>query len=253
MSDSRLPSRLRNAVAIAVMVACVSTAALADGFIQSLPPDGRSATLEFVTELHHNDEWLGWYEGTFKLSLVGTREEEGVVCRWIELEFRVKNSGGPINDEGTDNVEVRKYLIPEVCFTSPDKPPLEHVVRAWVSARGEVVALEKGPDRWEDHWLPALTDRHTAQEADSIELRGQMLKLPDAVSGRTTWEGVVGDQKLESTTEHTYWCHESVPFGVVRARHIMHEEFSSWRSRLVREFLIVDMSEETESALPDHW
>jgi hypothetical protein len=98
--------------------------------IQRLPDDGRWASFRIDSKVKAsgNTQPIDNSPETIKVAVVGSAEEEGVRCRWIEMTI------GREGDKPAD-MEILKLLIPEE-HLGKGKLPLAHIVRAWRQSRG---------------------------------------------------------------------------------------------------------------------
>ncbi|MSR56843.1 MAG: hypothetical protein EXS05_04130 [Planctomycetaceae bacterium] len=193
-------------------------------------------------------------------SLVGTKTENGQVCRWVEMK-----DVHQVNHKEEPNIF--KFLIPEKDLLE-NKKPLESLVRAWGKFNdGDVQELKfNSPDGlpgdphsrfgWHLVIFPGPRQQaETLKESRVVDYQHGRLEIPDARLGRYRAMRRARGANFNFTLsmDSTYWCHSDVPLGV-----------AAWKSRLelrqddmVRpstqfEFVLEDFGTNAKSALPDH-
>jgi hypothetical protein len=116
-----------------------TTAAMADGVIHQLPPDGSWVRFDVAGAGLKSDGAVAVaLKGTMTVKSVGVEQVDGGDCRWIEIETAIefkRGDGPPANQ-----TEILKLLIPAKHFATGQNPRA-HVIRAWKKT-GNGVAVE---------------------------------------------------------------------------------------------------------------
>ena len=225
-----------------ILLSFVAGTARADGLLYQLPKDGTWVAFDY----QENAESMGMKinrKGTLYMSSVGRTTEGEDECRWMEFSFEGTRNG-------TKYTNISKVLIPEK-YLKKGENPLEHMVRGWLTRRGNVRELEKpifGP-RYLPAWLPG-----PLEEVEKLEKQVVESKL-----GKLECEGLTGStvqqfpREFESQRTFHIRLHKKAPFGVVFFRMDSEATRSAQPQRTTTITLkLSDFGEDADSELPDH-
>ena len=233
---------MRSSLNAFVAALCTLTPALlhADGLLYQLPKDGMWVEYDLTQVKIGPDgrEFMG--TGLFRMSSVGAAVENGEKCRWIEMDFQLKEG------EREERV-IAKVLIPEKHLQAGQKP-VDNIVRGWIK-RGnretkQLTEREYGP-------MPVILagPLNDEQKLKPTVLKSKLgeLKCP-GVTGTTVLKE--GDHEIGVTLEIRR--HEKSPFGVVWAKVTMTEDRQARRARGVLTFSLRSIGNTALSELPKH-
>lgn len=210
---------------VASLALCGPTSA--DGLIQQLPKDSSWALFrtEAVKDATQQGGPLKHYEGSLKISSVGTVTVNGEKCRWIEIERTYRQRNEPISDE---RGSVFKVLIAEAQLQKGGTP-LDHVQRGWIAGLGRFGNL--GPR--EIRGVDGMPVPKSAFEADaqflldgpSADARPLEPALIESKLGKLTCAGLAGridtsalpraDNRPAPAVTFEIRLHKDAPFGFV--------------------------------------
>lgn len=194
-----------------------ASAAIGDGLIHRLPPDGAWARFEL--------EWVGpspasllvvLRTGELTVSSVGQTVVAGEQCRWIEIRHITPQNG-------KETVGVQKLLIPEK-YLLAGLNPLEHVIKAWAQhpavngGAPQEITEPKGPKATP---IRALTDMFYGPPVSLSPLEEEVIETREL--GTLSCPGVAARfvltrDNLESVFDYETRLHDKAPFGVVSFR-----------------------------------
>jgi hypothetical protein len=190
------------AATLSVFVLAGSTA-WSDGLVYKLPADGSWVQFDLKAAAGRDGQSRDM-TGTLRVSSVGSSEEDGTKCRWVEIKMTMV-----VGDK--ERVIIAKTLIPENDLQR-GKSPSDNIVRGWIRMRpeGDAVKLtdsNKGP-------LPGFL---SGPLKDSKKLKAAEIKSPlgnlmcEGVSGYVEFKENSNDNRIDFENR----LHEKAPFGVV--------------------------------------
>ena len=195
--------RLRPIATIVFVLGTAGSNAWSDGLVYKLPADGSWVQFDLKATAGGENQTRD-FKGTLRVSSVGSSEEDGTKCRWVEIKMTMM-----VDDK--NRVIVAKTLIPEVDLQR-GKSPYDNMVRGWIrmSADGEAVQLtdsNKGP-------LPGFLagPLKDYKPLEAMEIESSLGKLKcEGATGYVEFKDNVGDNKIDFENR----LHEKAPFGVV--------------------------------------
>lgn len=236
----------------AVVGFAASSAHAAGGFVQSLPKDGE--WVKFSVESDSRAGLAAGGSGTMTLRSVGTVQEKGETCRWLEMDF-----DGDTN--GTKVRAVMKFLVREKDF-KPDAKEPPKVLRGWKMGRAgdnkddvtELSNEEMSPGGPASMFLSTkLKDAKTVKEAKTIDYQKGRLKVESAELGELEMDAPqYVPQGFSSKFRQTIWKHKAVPFGTAAAAiDIKVKQNDNVLQDMTMKFEVLDHGKDAKSAFPD--
>jgi hypothetical protein len=223
---------------LASLLALAGGTARADGFVYQLPGDGWWVKYHMEGTSERNGMQVST-TGSLTLSSVGRTQENGVDCRWIEIERKVQR-----ND--TEFTIVTKLLIPEK-YLKKGQSPLDHVVRGWVQFRDNEPREIDTSSGIGSSALYLAGPLNEAKKLAKEEVDSKLGRLAcEGVSGKTEYMGRFG------TTRATVQLrlNEKAPFGVVQARVDSETERDGQVRKSTATYKLADVGTGATSALP---
>jgi hypothetical protein len=254
------------------------SASRADGLIYQLPPDGSwvrfagcgryygyerirpaNAAGKDDASLMPDEEYQGGV-GTFVLQSVGTADNDGEKCRWIEFKTEP-----PKEFKGGE--EVWKMLIPERRLKE-GSDPFDHIQKMYIKAGFvkdglERVDTDKKLMTYElqriRKWFPSVPAESKRQKNYFIringrDVRGESVRFDSYFEGKLH-RGTAGF--YSNRCRHHTVLDPNAPFGVAFFSDEgdsveKYEDDSGWKSKFREEFWMVDSGTGAKTALPDH-
>jgi hypothetical protein len=215
------------------------------------PDDGAWVRYQFVAGYKGEKEDSSM---TVTLSLVGTTDDDGVRCRWIEIKTVMEE---PAELAGTAIV---KLLLPEKDLLE-SASPFAHIRRHWRRVRGEPV--KEGPllvdaASYENLllWMPSMLKGSEPVEAEAKDIdfqRGQ-LKNAQARTGEHVYKRPgPGKTEIRRVIKYTVWQHPDVRFGFAEAKLLGDRFYGNTKFKQVTSlYRIQDTGTGAKSELPDN-
>jgi hypothetical protein len=170
-----------------------------------LPEDGSWVKYQMEASFERDGTQLST-TGSLTLRSVGRTQENGVDCRWIEIERTFRRN--------TEFIIVTKLLIPEKHLKKGESP-VEHVVRGWVRFADSEPREIDSSSRVGSAALFLSGPLNETKKLDKEEIDSKLGKLAcEGVSGKTEYMGRFGTTRASMQLR----LNEKAPFGVVQAR-----------------------------------
>lgn len=233
----------------ALVLAAVLTLSLqpleAGGLFPQLPKEG--SWVEYYMQFHLQGEET---TGTLTLRSLGSQQESGEQCRWIEIDVQA-------DDDSRLPVGVVKMLVPEEAF-SPNKAITFEVVRGYHRNKdGEVskfTDLRRAELTFFRQFCWGELDKAKREASDkSLSYQHGQLKLTSKITGETTARLPIGNDAngLKVVTQYKLFPHQQVPFGIAQyeASHVVHAQENQIEASI--KLVLTNSGTDAKSALPD--
>ncbi len=231
---------MRANIQLAVIV-LAPTMAPADGLLYQLPNDGSWVQFKMnATSGSKNDQRE--ITGTLKMSSVGTSEENGEKCRWIEIQMTM-------NVGGQERAIVAKVLIPEKDLKR-GKSPFDNRVRGWIR-----MGADRDPVKIDESNIGPLPGFLCGPLQDAKKLEPMIV---ESKLGKLKCEGTTGtvtfkERQNNNTVKYETRLHEKAPFGVVwTSLNVKVERDGEVREEVKMELTLSEHGMGAKSELPDN-
>ncbi len=223
----------------AVLGTTQSVLAQRGGFIQQIPKDG---------------SWVSYHlmgpstvsSGVVTFRSVGTETENGVKCRWIELQMDIETNN-------RKQKHIFKLLLREKDLQPDAKSPVK-VIRGWIKDNDQTAKSYDDSAQGQKEGVTAffghkLKDPKKLKKEKVVDYQKGQLKIAEAVVGKLD---VKLNDLIQQSITQTFWKHKSVPFGTAAMEfQIEVKQGGKVVANMKMTFNLKDHGTVAKSALPD--
>jgi len=244
------PIMIRRSAAVLMLLLTAAFASTAHGgIVQTLPKDG--IWTSYYTEMTSETQADQGITGIMTVRSVGSVEEDGEKCRWIEIEMKGTQKNGDKQNS------IMKFLVREKDFKAGAKGTPK-ILRGWTKNNDqdikELSEMELAGGTINLILVGKAKDAKTVKKEKTIDYQKGQLKIATAVTGHPELKlgGENAPPDFKYNVKQTTWLHKKVPFGMAaRELQIEIKVKDKIAAKMTMSFTVQDYGTGAKSACPD--
>jgi hypothetical protein len=220
---------------------------IGDGFFQQIPKEGAWVKYRMTNKLFGPSARESERKGELRISCVGTVNENGRECRWIEIRDENRHLGGKVA-----YVYLTKFLVP-VKSLAHGNPGHKDILRVWRKKGDNDPELTQGPIengmRYGIYFPGATADVASTKTSEhkTFVVNGNMIRSESTRQQRAEF-----DTTYHHILNFRLWTHAGTPFGVAGAQ-IESRAYHGDRHQhtFVRNYELFESGKDATSELPN--